>query len=45
MLMYALISAKSILLNLHAKMAREGYTEIHVHQEHDVNTPKLSLFT
>ncbi|ORY36809.1 hypothetical protein BCR33DRAFT_758962 [Rhizoclosmatium globosum] len=30
-----IIPAKSILLHTHAKMAREGYTEIHVHQEHD----------
>ncbi|KAJ3208826.1 hypothetical protein HDU67_006518 [Dinochytrium kinnereticum] len=29
------LTAKSILLNLHTKMAREGYNEIHVHQEHD----------
>ncbi|KAJ3244446.1 hypothetical protein HDU78_010990 [Chytriomyces hyalinus] len=30
-----IIPAKSILLDLHAKMAREGYTEIHVNQEND----------
>ncbi|KAJ3353015.1 hypothetical protein HDU83_007389 [Entophlyctis luteolus] len=30
-----IIPAKSVLLNIHSKMAREGYTEIHVHQEHD----------
>ncbi|KAI9332132.1 glucanotransferase domain of glycogen debranching enzyme-domain-containing protein, partial [Zopfochytrium polystomum] len=30
-----IIPAKSILMNLHTKMAREGYTEIHVHQEND----------
>jgi glycogen debranching enzyme len=30
-----IIPAKSMLLNLHTKMAREGYTEIHVHQEED----------
>ncbi|KAJ3074514.1 hypothetical protein HDU98_011104 [Podochytrium sp. JEL0797] len=30
-----IIAAKSILLNIHSKMAREGYTEVHVHQEHD----------
>ncbi|KAJ3412537.1 hypothetical protein HDV05_000618 [Chytridiales sp. JEL 0842] len=30
-----IIAAKQILLNLHTKMAREGYNEIHVHQEHD----------
>nr|KAJ3421054.1 hypothetical protein HK105_004624 [Polyrhizophydium stewartii] len=30
-----IIPAKSILNTLHAKMAREGYSEIHVNQEHD----------
>eukprot|EP00842_Homolaphlyctis_polyrhiza_P003324 jgi/Hompol1/3993/HPOL_000689-RA len=30
-----IIPAKSILNSLHAKMAREGYSEIHVNQEHD----------
>ncbi|KAJ3105154.1 hypothetical protein HDU97_008436 [Phlyctochytrium planicorne] len=30
-----IIPAKSVLLHLHTKMAREGYNEIHVHQEHD----------
>ncbi|KAJ3117687.1 hypothetical protein HK100_000768 [Physocladia obscura] len=30
-----IIPAKSILLNIHSKMAREGYTEIHVNHSHD----------
>ncbi|KAI8924740.1 glucanotransferase domain of glycogen debranching enzyme-domain-containing protein [Entophlyctis helioformis] len=30
-----IIPAKSILNSLHTKMAREGYCEIHVNQEHD----------
>ncbi|KAJ3192406.1 hypothetical protein HK101_006611 [Irineochytrium annulatum] len=30
-----IMPAKSILLGLHTKMAREGYNEIHVHQERD----------
>ncbi|TPX71180.1 hypothetical protein SpCBS45565_g01374 [Spizellomyces sp. 'palustris'] len=30
-----ILPAKSVLYNVHLKMAREGYSEIHVHQEHD----------
>ncbi|KAI9204547.1 glucanotransferase domain of glycogen debranching enzyme-domain-containing protein [Polychytrium aggregatum] len=33
-----IIPAKSILSILHTKMAREGYSEIHVHQENDFIT-------
>ncbi|KAI9096955.1 glucanotransferase domain of glycogen debranching enzyme-domain-containing protein, partial [Phlyctochytrium arcticum] len=28
-------AAKALLYNTHVKMAREGFSEIHVHQEHD----------
>jgi glycogen debranching enzyme len=35
-LICGIYTAKQILMNLHTKMAREGYNEIHVHQEHDV---------
>ncbi|KAJ3036051.1 hypothetical protein HDV00_003098 [Rhizophlyctis rosea] len=30
-----ILSAKAVLNHIHLKMAREGYVEIHVHQEHD----------
>ncbi|KAJ3057262.1 hypothetical protein HK097_009921 [Rhizophlyctis rosea] len=30
-----ILPAKSVLNHIHLKMAREGYVEIHVHQEHD----------
>lgn len=30
-------AAKAVLYNLHLKMAREGFSEIHVNQEHDVS--------
>jgi len=31
-----ILSAKSVLMKLHDKMDKEGYEEIHVHQENEV---------